>query len=242
MIFCSSLIRKWTAKNFSQTYRQTVHRWDLEPEAAMALQVKLARRVVRKSRLKPEGIMTVAGVDVGYRKDTGQAAVVVLQLNGLKTVEQAVAARAVTFPYISGLLSFREAPVILEALAKLETRPDLLIIDGQGIAHPRRFGIACHIGVLLDIPTVGCAKTRLLGDYEAPRTPGGSISYLTDGKETIGAVVRTRTGVRPVFVSIGHLLNLNDSIRVILKSCRGYRLPEPIRLADHLSRKKPKFV
>lgn len=214
----------------------------MEPEAAMALQVKLARRVVRKSRIKPERIMTVAGVDVSYRNDIGRAAVVVLKLNGLKTVEQAVAARAVTFPYISGLLSFREAPVILEALVKLETKPDLLMIDGQGIAHPRRFGIACHIGLLLDIPTVGCAKTRLLGDYEAPRTPAGSTSYLTDGKETIGAVVRTRTGVRPVFVSIGHLINLNDSIRVVLESCRGYRLPEPIRFADHLSRKKSKFV
>jgi len=180
----------------------------------------------------------VAGVDVGYRKGIGRAAVVVLELNGLKTVEQAVAARAVTFPYVSGLLSFREGPVILEALAKLETTPDLLIIDGQGIAHPRRFGIACHIGVLLDIPTVGCAKTRLLGDYQFPRNAGGSTSYLTDGKEIIGAVVRTRTGVRPVFVSIGHLINLNDSIRLVLKSCGGYRLPEPIRRADHLSREQ----
>ena len=112
------------------------------------------------------------------------------------------------------------------------------MIDGQGIAHPRRFGIASHIGLLTDIPSIGCAKTRLVGDYEEPHRSGGSTSYLTDGKETIGAVVRTRTGVKPVFVSIGHLMDLNDSIRAVLKSCCGYRLPEPIRRADHLSRKK----
>ena len=112
------------------------------------------------------------------------------------------------------------------------------MIDGQGIAHPRRFGIASHIGVLLDIPTIGCAKTRLVGVYEPPNRASGSTSYLTESDETIGAVVRTRTGVRPVFVSIGHLMDLKDSIRVVLKSCRGYRLPEPLRRADHLSRKQ----
>jgi deoxyribonuclease V len=125
----------------------------------------------------------------------------------------------------------------MEALGKLKTPPDLLMIDGQGIAHPRRFGAASHIGVLLDMPSIGCAKTRLVGDYEPPQRCAGSTSFLTDDKETIGAVVRTRTGEKPVFVSIGHLMDLNDSIRVVLKSCRGYRLPEPLRRADHLSRK-----
>jgi len=114
------------------------------------------------------------------------------------------------------------------------------MIDGQGIAHPRRFGIASHIGLLTDIPSIGCAKTRLLGDYEKPPPTIGGISYLTDGSETIGAVLRTRTGIKPVFVSIGHLMDLNDSIQVLLKSCQGYRLPEPIRRADHLSRKQIK--
>jgi deoxyribonuclease V len=126
----------------------------------------------------------------------------------------------------------------MEALARLKTPPDLLMIDGQGIAHPRRFGVASHIGLLLNMPTVGCAKTRLVGDYEPPQRPAGSISLLADSNETIGAVVRTRTGVKPVFVSIGHLMDLNDSIRAVLKSCRGYRLPEPLRRADHLSRKQ----
>jgi deoxyribonuclease V len=215
-----------------------MHPWDLRPEAAMALQTKLACRVIGQSRLRPEGVMTVAGVDTGYRDGIAHAAVVVVNLKDLKTVEKAVAARAVTYPYIPGLLSFREGPVILEALEKLEKPPDLLMIDGQGIAHPRRCGIASHIGVLQDIPTIGCAKTRLVGDYEEPQRTRVSTSLLKDGKETIGAAVRTRTGVKPVYVSIGHLINLADSIRVVLQSCRGYRLPEPLRRADHLSRKE----
>ena len=128
--------------------------------------------------------------------------------------------------------------MILEALEKLETAPDLLMLDGQGVAHPRRFGIASHIGLLTDIPSIGGAKTHLLGNYAEPQQSRGSASDLTDGEETIGAVVRTRTGVKPVFVSIGHLMDLTDCIRVVLKSCGGYRLPEPIRIADHLSRKQ----
>ncbi len=217
---------------------KTIHPWDLKPEGAIALQTKLSRRVIRKTRIKPDEIATVAGVDTAYRNNSACAAVVVFSLADLKIMEEAVAAQPVQFPYVPGLLSFREGPVILEALDKLKVPPDLLMIDGQGIAHPRRFGIASHIGVLLDIPSIGCAKTRLVGDYEAPQRSGGSTSYLTDAKETIGAVVRTRTGVKPVFVSIGHLMDLNDSIRVVLKSCRGYRLPEPIRRADHLSKKQ----
>jgi deoxyribonuclease V len=220
--------------------QKTIHPWDLKPEEAIALQTKLARRVIRKSRFRPDGMMTVAGVDAGYRDDIAHAAVVVVDLKDLKTVEKAVAAQPVAFPYVPGLLSFREGPVILKALGKLKSPPDLLMIDGQGVAHPRRFGIASHIGLLTDIPSIGCAKTRLVGDYEEPHRSGGSTSYLTDGKETIGAVVRTRTDVKPVFVSIGHLMDLNDSIRAVLKSCCGYRLPEPIRRADHLSRKQIK--
>jgi deoxyribonuclease V len=214
-----------------------IHAWDLKPPEATALQTRFSRRVVRQSRICFEDIDTVAGVDIGYRDDTACAAVVVMNLADLKIIEEAVAAKPVQFPYVPGLLSFREGPVILEALDKLKAPPDLLMIDGQGIAHPRRFGVASHIGVLLDMPTIGCAKTRLVGDYEPPQRTSGSTSLLTDAKETIGAVVRTRTGVKPVFVSIGHLMDLEDSIRVVLKSCRGYRLPEPLRRADHLSRK-----
>ena len=221
-----------------KSIQKPIHTWDLKPLEATALQAGLSRWVVRQTRISPEDMDTVAGVDTGYRNDTAYAAVVVMNLTDMKILEEPVAAKPVQFPYVPGLLSFREGPVILEALAKLKTPPDLLMIDGQGIAHPRRCGIASHIGVLLDIPSIGCAKTRLVGDYEAPQRSGGSTSYLTDAKETIGAVVRTRTGVKPVFVSIGHLMDLNDSIRVVLKSCRGYRLPEPIRRADHLSRKQ----
>ena len=217
-----------------------IHAWDLEPPEATALQARLSRRVVRQTRINFEDIETVAGVDIGYRKDTACAAVVVMSLTDLKILEEALAAKPVQFPYVPGLLSFREGPVILQALHKLKTPPDLLMIDGQGIAHPRRFGIASHIGVLLDTPTIGCAKSRLLGDYKEPQRNRGSISLLTHDGETIGAAVRTRTDVKPLFVSIGHRMDLDASIRVVLKSCHGYRLPEPLRSADHLSRKKSK--
>jgi deoxyribonuclease V len=222
--------------------QKIVHPWDLKPEGAIALQTKLAPRVIRKSRIRPTEIATVAGVDAGYGNDRAYAAVVVLNLTDLEVLEKAVASKTVTFPYVPGMLAFREGPVILEALGKLKSPPDLLMLDGQGIAHPRRFGIASHIGLLTDIPSIGCAKKILLGDYVEPQRTGGSISYLTDGDETIGAVVRTRTAVKPVFASIGHLMDLNDSIRIILKACRGYRLPEPIRRADHLSRKQVQSI
>jgi deoxyribonuclease V len=214
------------------------HPWDLKPAEAAALQAKLARQVVRQSRIRIENMATVAGIDAGYRNETAYAAVVVLNLSDLRVLETAVAAKPISFPYVPGLLSFREGPVVLEALDKLKSSPDLLMIDGQGVAHPRRFGIASHIGLLTGIPSVGCAKTRLLGDYEEPQRDRGSTAYLKENGETLGAVVRTRTGVKPVFVSIGHLMDLNGSIRIILRSCRGYRLPEPIRRADQLSKKK----
>ena len=215
-----------------------IHSWDLEPPEATALQARFSRRVVRQTRIHFEDIETVAGVDIGYRIDTACAAVVVMSLTDLTILEEALATKPVQFPYVPGLLSFREGPVIVDALSKLKTAPDLLMIDGHGIAHPRRFGAASHIGVLLDMPSIGCAKTRLVGDYKPPLRCAGSTSFLTDAEETIGAVVRTRTGVKPVFVSIGHLMDLSDSIRVVLKSCRGYRLPEPLRRADHLSRRE----
>ena len=216
--------------------QKMIHAWDLKPAEAAALQAKLARQVVRQSRIRPEDITRIAGIDAGYHKKMAYAAVVVLNLTDLKVLETATAARPISFPYVPGLLSFREAPAVLQALDKLKSAPDLLLIDGQGIAHPRRFGIASHIGLLTGIPSVGCAKTRLLGDYDEPQRERGSTAYLKENGETLGAVVRTRTGVKPVFVSIGHLMDLNDSIRIVLKSCRGYRLPEPIRRADHLSR------
>jgi deoxyribonuclease V len=217
--------------------QKLLHPWNLKPEAAIALQTKLAPRVIRESRIRPADIATVAGVDAGYGNGSAHAAVAVLNLADLKVLEKAGASKPVTFPYVPGMLAFREGPAILAAMGKLKSRPDLIIVDGHGIAHPRRFGIASHIGLLTDIPSIGCAKTILCGDYQEPQCTRGRISYLIDGGETIGAVVRTRTAVKPIFISIGHLMNLNDSIQIILKSCRGYRLPEPIRRADHLSRK-----
>jgi deoxyribonuclease V len=219
---------------------QISHPWDLKPAEAVALQARLARQVVRQSRTRLEDMTTVAGIDAGYRNKTAFAAVVVLDLRDLQVLQKATAAKPVSFPYVPGLLSFREGPVVLAALHKLKSAPDLLLVDGQGIAHPRRFGMACHIGLLTGIPSVGCAKTRLLGDHEEPQRDRGSTADLKENGETLGAVVRTRTGIKPVYVSVGHLMDLNDSIRVVLQCCRGYRLPEPLRRADQLSREQIK--
>jgi deoxyribonuclease V len=213
--------------------RHITPKWDLTPSDAIDLQKRLLGDVIRKSRLTT--VETVAGIDTGYSKGMAKAAVVSLKYPSLEPLEQAISLRPVNFPYIPGLLSFREAPLILEAFEKLKQSPDLLIIDGHGIAHPRRFGIACHIGLLLDVPSIGCAKTLLLGEYDEPCPEQGGFSYLKDQEEIIGAVLRTRSNVKPVFVSIGHKVNLKDSIKFVLNCCCGYRLPETTRRADRLS-------
>ena len=213
--------------------RHITPKWDLTPSDAIDLQKRLSGDVIRKSRLTT--VETVAGIDTGYSKGMARAAVVSLKYPSLEPLEQAISLRPVNFPYIPGLLSFREAPLILEAFEKLKQSPDLLIIDGHGIAHPRRFGIACHIGLLLDVPSIGCAKTLLLGEYDEPCPEQGGFSYLKDQGEIIGAVLRTRSNVKPVFVSIGHKVNLKDSIKFVLNCCCGYRLPETTRRADRLS-------
>jgi deoxyribonuclease V len=156
-------------------------------------------------------------------------------------VEYAIATRPATFPYIPGLLSFREGPVILDAMNKLSAAPDLLIFDGQGVAHPRRLGIASHIGLLLDLPSIGCAKSRLCGQHEEPGLERGSHVPLMDKGETIGSVVRTRSGVKPVFVSVGHRLDLRTSVEYVLACCRGYRLPETTRRAHLMASSKAQF-
>ncbi len=211
------------------------HPWDLSPQAARALQRELAGRVVRQTDMGP--VNTVAGLDVGYRDGLAWAAVVVLSYPELVVVDQALARRQVSFPYVPGLLSFREGPAVLDALARLASPPDLLIFDGHGLAHPRRFGLACHVGLRVDIPSIGCAKSRLVGVYEEPGPEQGSYSLLLDGDETIGAVVRTRAGVKPVFVSTGHRVDLVTAIRYVLACCRGYRLPETTRRAHRLAGK-----
>jgi deoxyribonuclease V len=212
---------------------ESQHAWDLPPREAKALQSRLAGRVIRKSRFG--SVTTVAGVDSGYRGGVICAAVVVLRYPDLQFLEQAVAIQPVRFPYLPGLLSFREGPAILAALARLRALPDLMIFDGHGVAHPRRFGIASHLGLVTGIPAIGCAKTRLVGNYREPRLERGSVSDLLDGSETVGAVLRTRTNVKPVFVSTGHRIDLRDAVRFVLNTCRGFRLPEVIRRADQFS-------
>ena len=212
------------------------HPWDLTPKDAIALQKHLAGKVIRRSGIDIHEIATVAGVDMHYHQGLATAAVVVIRLSDLVTVEHATAVRKISFPYIPGLLTFREGPAILAALDQLTAAPDLLIFDGQGIAHPRRCGLASHIGLFLDRPSIGCAKTRLSGRYKAPHSEKGSYSYLKEGDETIGAVVRTRSKVKPLFASIGHRINLEDSIRIVLRCCHRYRLPETTRRADKLAR------
>jgi deoxyribonuclease V len=218
------------------------HRWDLTPQEAMALQSQLSGRIIRKSAIRPEDVVTVAGIDAHYRDNLSLAVAVIIKLPDLETVEYATAVKRIRFTYIPGLLTFREGPAILDALNNLAATPDLLMFDGQGIAHPRRCGLASHIGLLLDRPSIGCAKTLLSGCYQEPGTEKGCYSFLKDRDETIGAVVRTRNGVRPLFVSIGHRMNLQDSIRIVLKCCVKYRMPETLRRADQLAREELKHI
>lgn len=207
--------------------------WNLSPSEAIARQRALAAHIVRDG--DPEPVRLIAGVDVavGSRsgKRPGRGAVVILSYPDLKPVEQATVERDVSFPYIPGLLSFREIPVLLPAFAKLRSRPDLLIVDGQGMAHPRRIGIASHLGLLLDLPSIGCAKSRLTGVAERLNEEQGSIAWLADRTEIVGAAVRTRANIKPVYVSIGHKISLDAAIRWVLLLVRGFRLPEPTRLA-----------
>jgi len=207
------------------------HAWNLTPQQAVKLQEELAHCVCTTDAF--DRCHTVAGVDVGIRRGMARAAVVVCALENLRVLEHVVAEQAVTFPYVPGLLSFREAPVILQALAQLDTTPDVLMFDGQGYAHPRRLGLASHIGVLLDHPTVGCAKSRLCGICDEPPLERGGMCALLDDGEVIGQVVRTRTRVRPVYVSVGHRVSLQTAVELVLRCGKGYRLPEPTRWAHH---------
>lgn len=207
------------------------HAWDLPPGEARVLQDQLAGRVITETTLDPTELRTVAGVDVSIRDDRAYGAVVVLSFPGLEPVDQALVEAPVTFPYVPGLLALREGPSVLAALEKLSIWPDLLVFDAHGLAHPRRLGLASHLGVLLDWPSIGCAKSRLTGAYSEPGTEVGAWSPILQDKETIGAVVRTRTGVKPVFVSTGHRVDLGTAVELVLRCTRGYRLPETTRFA-----------
>lgn len=211
-----------------------LHPWDVTPKEAVAIQQQLRSNIVSEKISKP--IRTIAGCDISFDKgsDVVYAGVVVLKLPELVEVARSTAIANVKFPYIPGLLSFRESPAVLEAWTHLQTMPDALIVDGQGLAHPRRFGIACHLGLLLDLPTIGCAKSLLIGKFEEPASPAGSFSHLMDKEEIVGVALRTQNNVSPVFVSIGHRVTLEDAIQLVMQCSRGYRIPEPIRQAHLL--------
>lgn len=211
------------------------HSWDLPTSEAMALQARLADRVVTETTFDPDVVATVAGVDVGFHGEVARAAVVVLSFPELEVVDYALAEVPVTFPYVPGLLAFREGPSVLAALEKLTTWPDLLIFDAQGLAHPRRLGLASHLGVVLDWPSIGCAKSRLVGIHDEPGEEVGEWVPLFDEGQTIGAVVRTRKGVKPLFVSIGHRVDLPMAIEFVLRCTQGYRLPETTRNAHKVA-------
>jgi len=192
-----------------------------------------------KVRIQPlqESLSSVAGVDAAFHGEWVIAVASLLAYPSLIHKTDAVSTEKVRFPYVPGFLSFREGHSIISAILRLRHIPDVIIVDGQGIAHPRRLGIASHIGVLLDIPTIGCAKSRLVGDYSEPGEDKGRWSPLIYKGEQVGAVLRTRDNVRPVFVSPGHLIDLPSSIAILLQCLTRYRIPEPIRMADHLSKK-----
>jgi deoxyribonuclease V len=198
------------------------HAWSLTPAEAVAIQEQLRAQVIATDQVG--SVRYVAGVDVGYDTDSNQA--------------HAVTHRSVTFPYVPGLLSFREVPAVLDALEQLPIAPGLLLCDGQGLAHPRRFGLACHLGVLTDLPSIGVAKTRFIGDHEAVPLERGAWQPLTHNGEVVGAALRTRTGINPVYVSIGHRISLPTAMDYVLRCSPRYRLPETTRWADHLSRQR----
>lgn len=213
---------------------RNLHGWQLTPDQAKKIQLKLAGLVSGVNEVA--NVRLIAGVDISAPDATGlaRAAVVVLLYPELVPVESKVVRMHVTFPYVPGLLSFRESPLVLAACEELEHDPDLIMVDGQGIAHPRRFGIASHLGLLWDKPTIGCAKSRLCGRHKALPPEACCWVELLDNGEVIGAVLRSREGAAPLYISIGHKVDLETAVSWVLKCCRGQRLPEPTRLA-HLA-------
>jgi deoxyribonuclease V len=216
-----------------------LHEWNLEPSVAIQLQQKLASQVIRTDQLDSE-VRRVAGVDMAINEENGmaRAAVVLLSYPTMEILERHVYEEPVRMPYIPGLLSFREIPCILGAFARLHEQPELIMVDGQGIAHPRYLGIASHLGLWLDLPTIGCAKSILRGKYDEEELGDnvGDWQPLIFKKEVIGAALRTRSHVKPMFISLGHRISLETSIHYVLACGKGYRLPEPTRQADKLSK------
>lgn len=209
-----------------------LNEWDTSPAEAIRIQERLAPLVSHRDELSE--VRLLAGIDVGLRGSSALAAVAVLSYPELELVEVSRAAAPLRFPYVPGLLSFREAPAALDACEGLRSEPDLLIVDGQGVAHPRRLGIASHLGLCLDVPTIGCAKSLLVGRHEPVGEQVGDSSEIVDRGEIVGLALRTKRGVKPVYVSIGHRVDLDSAAQWVLSCCRRYRLPEPQRQA-HLA-------
>ncbi len=213
---------------------QALHEWEVSVVQAREIQFGLAKRVSIENRVVNPCL--IAGIDISAPNAQGVArgAVVVIRYPELDIVEVKEAHSKIRFPYIPGLLSFRESPLILAACERLCNVPDLILVDGQGIAHPRRFGLASHVGLLLDLPTIGCAKSILCGEHQSVGEEAGSQAELLDKGELIGAALRTKSGAKPIYVSVGHNIDLASALEWVMKCCRGYRVPEPTRLA-HLA-------
>ena len=216
--------------------KKRLHEWNLKQDEAKVLQRELAKQVIREDAL--DEVRHIAGVDMAINEISGmaRAAVVLLSYPTLEVVEQHVYEEPLRMPYIPGLLSFRELPCILGAFNALKQQPELVMVDGQGIAHPRRLGIASHLGLWLDVPSIGCAKSILIGHHAPLSEEAGSWVPLKDQEEVIGAVLRTRPRVKPMIISLGHRISLETSLRFVLDCSKGYRLPGPTRLADKLSK------
>jgi len=214
------------------------HPWDLSPADAIQLQRELCSGIIEADDLGP--VRYVAGVDVGFEQSNTItcAAVAILTFPELTLIEHAISRQATRMPYIPGLLSFREIPAVLDAMQQLKQLPDLLLCDGQGRAHPRRFGIASHLGLITDIPSIGVGKTRLTGTHEEVPNERGAWQTLLDKGETIGAVLRTRINTKPIYVSVGHRISLETAIKYVMACTPRYRLPETTRIADKLASSK----
>lgn len=213
-----------------------LHDWNLTPAQAIQLQKQLAFEVVAEDKFDAP-VKTVAGIDLGYdaKNDTSRAVVVVLSFPELELLETAEALLPIQFPYVPGLLSFRETPVAIKVLEKLTLTPDLILCDGQGLAHPRRFGIACHIGLIADVPTIGAAKSVLVGSFENLGEIRGSVAPLIHRNEQVGVALRTKDKVQPLYISVGHKIGLETATEIVLQCAPKYRLPETTRLADKLA-------
>jgi deoxyribonuclease V len=215
---------------------KALHSWKVTPAQAIRIQENLRHRIILKKTFSR--VRTIGGGDVSYQKEGNFlfGAMVVLSFPRMETLDVATARGKISFPYLPGLLTFREGPILIDTFQKLRIRPDILIFDGQGIAHPRRMGLAAHLGLWFNLPSIGCAKTPLLGKSVIPGPSRGSFELIRKDGNEVGVVLRTKDRVKPVFVSPGHRIDLPTSIQVILESCQGFRIPEPLRRAHHFSR------